>query len=243
MPISVFDFDHIRINSSGHRIEPEPLIGNWIEFGGDDGGRVWIDKSTHSGKTTFGMELFDLSKSRRVQFSQYPYKLCGDIYSVSYQLYLPFDWALHVPGIDWNWTELITIFSEWNNATREYYALSVIINQPDISKPEFKLILRTKDHDGNEVKYAVHNPWELPRGRWFDVHFCVKRHPTFGKTKVWIDRTLLLDIENFQSKRAQDEFHTTIAAIYYHEDEPEPHQMWVDSDVKFYSGWVEPIYD
>ena len=203
-------------------------IDNWFEFGGDGGAAMWmegLDRNTpniscHSGSRCVGMELTDITKSRRNQFDVRP--VVGFGYSVSVWLYLPQDWGLHAPGINWNWYEIANPYMHTNGAP--YGA--VWIRQPDITQSNFNLRVGGRDPQENiftldQVDFA------LPRGRWFNLRYEVHLDAANGTMRVWVDNELVSDRTGLQTGGFQG-WETVVAKIYYETTDVTPHQIWVD---------------
>jgi hypothetical protein len=212
-------------------------LDNWFEYGGDGGAEVWMDSSrTHNGGRSVGMKLYDIRQSRRVEFDIYPQAMVGDDYTVSAWYYLPADWSLNVPGIDWNWYALIALYSEYQDNYDNYVELH--IGQPDISRDQFNLSLFQRRSGNGTQNIATVRNFPLPRGRWFHVQYYVKRHPTNGVIKVWIDGQLIFD-ESGLTTKAQNDYYVTLAKIYHDPRDEVTHQVWVD-DMAIYDGLVAP---
>ena len=230
------DFENVT-KQDAHRLNMG--ISNWFEFGGDGGAAMWmegLDRQTtgitcHSGSRCVGMELTDITNSRRSEFDLYP-TIAGNEYFVSVWLYLPADWRLHTPN---NWYELANPSFTNGPTFRPYSAIH--ISQPDITKDVFNLDLDDRG-TGNVLRnYAHVSNFALPRGRWFNLQYYVLLHPTNGTVKVWIDGALLFDINNLSTKSPSvAEWSTSIAKIYYDtSDTFSPYRIWVD-DLEIYNA-------
>jgi hypothetical protein len=222
-------------------------IPNWFEFQGDGGASMWmegLDRMTpgvtcHSGSRCVGMELTDISKSRRNEFDiPHLENLVGDELFVSVWQYLPADWRLHCTSCaDWNWYSNVVPFQTGAPDWQPYLAIQ--ISQPDITKDIFNLNF---DYRGITGKLSTlrtlreTSDFPLPRGRWFNVQYYVYRHPTNGVLKVWIDGTLLFDANNISTKDPSTiDWLTTVGKIYYDmHDTFSPYRIWVD-DLEIYN--------
>jgi len=243
-PVFQTDFENVR------QSDPNTLnipVENWFEFGDydgsstGDGARMWIDNTrAHSGTKSIGLEVFDITKSRRAEFNIYPYSLVGDELSVSQWLYLPADFGLHAPGIDWNWFNFNVLFSEYSGPGTDRY-LDLTLIQPDTTKSDFQLTLGGR-RPPNNTKYLVgsQNSFALQRGKWFNVHWYLKRDASLGAVKVWIDGKLIFDYANINTKGSLTNYNIVPAKVYYETSDTTPHQMWVD-DVVIYKGYVPPV--
>jgi len=210
-------------------------IDNWFEFQGDGGAAMWVeglDRKTpgitcHSGSRCVGLELTDVTKSKRSEFEITNLEdLVGDEVSVSVWLYLSADWQLH---LSWNWYAIADPFFTAGPSFRPYAAIH--IRQPDITKDIFNLELNVRDTSNALNNYGNIRNYPLPRGRWFNLQYYVYHHETNGIVKVWIDGTLLFDVRNISTKNPSTaEWFTTIAKIYYESelDSFSPYRIWAD---------------
>jgi hypothetical protein len=209
-------------------------IDNWFEFEGSGGASMWVeglDRSTpgltpHSGSRCVGMELTDISKSRRNEFNILDLEnLVGDELFVSVWLYLPADWRLHAPN---DWYALVDPFFTAGPSYLPYGAVHV--SQPDIKVNVFDLSFRIRDVSGTLRTLGEIADYPVPRGEWFNVQYYVYRHETNGITKVWIDGSLIWDVRNICTKNPSTvEWFTTVAKIYYDtNDKFSPYRIWVD---------------
>jgi hypothetical protein len=214
-------------------------IPNWFEFQGDGGAAMWmegLDRTTpgincHSGSRCVGMELADITKSRRNEFDIVDLESLGILneYYVSVWLYLPVDWRLHTPG---NWYEIV---NAGTNGPTFLPGVAVHLSQPDITKDIFDLDLDARGTDSVLRNYAHTSNYPLPRGRWFNLQYYVFLDPTNGIVKVWIDGTLVLHTEHIPTKNLSESPKTTVGKIYYDtRDVFSPYRIWVD-DLEIYN--------
>ena len=217
-------------------------IDNWVVFGGDGGASIWmegLDRNTpgitcHSGNRCVGTELTNITESRRVQFDVYPASLVGSKYFVSVWLYLPQDWGLHAPGIDWNWYEIADPFG---NAYGNQYT-AIWIEQPDITQPKFNLEVggrgpsNSNNSLGTQFSLGKVVDFPLPRGRWFNLQYYVFLDPTNGSVEVWLDEKLITNSTGLQIQGGA-QWLTCVAKIYYEPTDTTAHQLWVD-DLQIY---------
>jgi hypothetical protein len=219
-------------------------ISNWFEFQGDGGASVWmegLDRKTsgitcHSGGRCIGMELTNITKSRRNEFDILGLKnLVGNELFVSVWQYLPADWRLHAPN---DWYELLDPIGT-NSPTYLPY-VAVHVSQQDITKDVFALDLDARGTDNLLKNYAHLSNSPLPRGRWFHLQYYVYRHPTNGIVEVWVDDTLVLNASNVTTEDPSiTDWFTAIAKIYYDKgDMFSPYRIWVD-DLQIYRS-VQP---
>jgi hypothetical protein len=212
-------------------------IANWLEFGGSGGAEVWTENGlAHSGGRSVGMELYDINQSRRSELNIFPEDLVGNEFTVSAWYYLPADWSLNVPGIDWNWCALMVLYSEYVPGFDNYVELH--IGQPDINQERFNLSLFRRHTGFGAEAIATVEDFPLPRGRWFQVQYYLKRHPTDGAIKVWVDGNLVFDLSGIMTQD-RGTYKITVAKIYHDPRDTVPHQLWVD-DLAIYRGLVEP---
>jgi len=219
-------------------------IDNWFEFQGDGGAAMWmegLDRKTpditcHSGSRCVGLELTDAAKSYRNDFVILNLQnLVGDELFVSVWLYLPADWRLHAPNINWNWYEIANPFFEAGPSFRPYAAIHII--QPDITKGTFNMKLDVRDTSNALNNYGNIPNYPLLRGRWFNLQYYVYRHETNGIVKVWIDGTLLFDARNISTKNPSTTGWSTHPAKIYYESELDafsPYRIWAD-DLEIYN--------
>jgi hypothetical protein len=193
-------------------------IDNWFEFEGSGGASMWVeglDRSTpgltpHSGSRCVGMELTDISKSRRNEFNILDLEnLVGDELFVSVWLYLPADWPIQGSSNDWSWYSMAVPFMEGGPAWAPYSAIQIR------QEPQFKLAVNYRGVDQVESFLDTHVDFPLPRGRWFNVQWYVFRHPTDGILKIWVDGMLVTNRSGLQTKGSTEEWFTTVAKIYY----------------------------
>jgi hypothetical protein len=219
-------------------------LNHWFEFGDydgsntGDGARMWVDTTLgHSGTKSIGLEVSDISKSRRAEFDIWPYNLVGDQLTVSQWLYLPADFGLHAPNINWNWYEFNVLFSEYQAGLSDNY-VRLMLGQPDTSQSIFNLTLGgRKPPNSTQFILATIDPYTLPRGRWFNLHSYLKRDAINGVAKVWIDGQLVFNQSGINTKGAVSDYHISPAKVYYETTDTTLHRMWLD-DLKIYQGEV-----
>jgi len=238
------DFEKVT-KLSAHRLDMG-AIPDWFSFenatGGytDAGASMWmegLDRHTpgitcHSGSRCVGMEVNNITESRRNQFDiDNVQNLVGDEIFLSVWLYLPGDWGLHSPKD--NWYELVNPFFTHEPTYLPYAA--VHIRQPDTTKSIFDLTLEVRNVNSYISYGAIHN-YALPRGRWFNVQYYVYRDPTNGIVKVWIDGKMVFDVANIPTKDpSQPRWFVSLAKIYYDtSDTFSPYRIWVD-DLQIYN--------
>jgi len=214
-------------------------IPHGFAFEGEGGARMWVEDSfAHSGVQCIGMELFDISRSRRNEFNvDHLETLTGDEYSVTVWLFFPTDFSLNVPDIDWNWMECL-VLSEDANPPEYLPILRLQLFQPDITRQNFSISIDLLDVDGVQHVLDYVNDFPLPLGEWFNVHYSVNRDSTQSNAKVWMNGLLLFDVYDVPIREV-DSFYTTIAKIYHHNDDVFPHRIWVD-DLRIYRGFSVP---
>jgi hypothetical protein len=246
-PVYSTDFEHVT-KKDANRLNMG--IDNWFEFGGDGGASIWmegLDRNTsgitcHSGNRCLGMELTDITKSRRNQFGIYNLQNLGitDQYFVSEWLYLPGDWRLHLPMGRWNWYELSNPDGAAGPTFGPYTSIHIIQRDPTVDV--FELNFDQVDTTGTQTTLKVIPNYALPRGQWVNLQYYVFRHPTNGIVRVWIDGTLLWDGENIATKNPSIADWLTIPAKIYYEtsDTFSPYRIWVD-DLEISNGEVSTV--
>ncbi len=238
-------------------VDPQRLdlpLKNWFEFAArhrEDGGRgsgeggasAWIvDKGARSGKRVLLLELSDIEKSRRSEFNVWPPDDIAKEFSVSVWLRLPEDFALQAPGIDWNWMEFCVLASEEvsDKSGKRWSYLRLMLGQPDITKPEFNISLGgRKGPQHEQFVLGRINDFALPRGRWFNVHYCLKRDTEKGRVKVWVDGNPVFDFHDLPTTEDGGSCKIAPAKLYYEPTDKESKMVWVD-DLTIWGGWVEP---
>jgi len=208
------------------------------------GSAMWmegLDRNTpgitcHRGTRCVGMELTNITESRRNEFNIIRLRdLVGDELFVSVWLYLPADWRMHLDKGSWNWYELANVFFTGGPNYLPYFSVHVI--QRDSTVDVFDLHFDVRDASGTQYALKEIPNYPLPRGRWFNLQYYVFRHETNGTVRVWIDGTLLFDASKIPTKNPSvTEWFTTPAKIYYETtDKFSPYQIWVD-DLEIYNG-------
>jgi MYXO-CTERM domain-containing protein len=196
---------------------------------------------TLPGAQEFRLEVFDITQSRRAEFDIFPDALVDDEFFASVWLYLPENWSLNVPGIDWNWYELANPFS---SGGAPYSAIHIV--QPDIDEAVFDLSIDFRDDSGVMRVLDRVDDFPLPRGRWLNVAWYVYRSATDGQQRVWLDGVLVSYQRGFNTINPDsDSFYTIIAKIYHETGDTVPHQLWVD-DLELYEGLpviCDPVTD
>ncbi len=234
-------------------------LDHWFEFaalnngvgGHEDGARMFIENEwAHSGDKSLGMEITNIDRSGRAEFSIYPHSIVEDEYTVNLWLRLDPELNLEVPGLDYNWAEILVLFSEASSNHTFYNRLT--ISQPDTSQSKFNLSL------GGRAPYSFMGSYQLPNqtstypqyklgelknypiklGEWFNVRYYVKRHTNKGIIKVWIDNQQIFFVENIPTKISSN-FYSTVAKIYHEPSAAKSFKIWID-DLEVYKGLYEP---
>jgi hypothetical protein len=236
IPVFSTDFENVtKLNDNQLNMG----ISNWFEFTGSGGASMWmegldrhtIDITCHSGSRCVGLEVTNVGKSQRSQFAiEHLENLVGNELFVSVWLYLPADWRLHAPN---DWYELVNPF--YTDAPSYLPYAAVHIFQPDLTKRIFNIALDVRDISRVLHTYAQINNYPLPVGRWFNLQYYVYHDATNGIVKVWIDGSMLWDIENLPTENSSNpQWFTTVAKIYYNtNDTYSPYRVWAD-DLQIY---------
>ena len=218
-------------------------IADYFAFGGDGGGAsMWmegLDRNTpgitcHSGSRCVGMELTNITKSRRAEFNIMNLQnLVKNELFVSVWLYLPADWNLH-SGHD-DWYEIVNPFFTGDPTYNPYTAVH-IYPIDNISPSAFHLSFDGEDSSGTFISHADYASYSLPRGQWFNVQYYVYRDVSNGIDRVWIDGNLIFDVSGFSTQNPSiSAWFTTPAKIYYSTaDTFTPYRIWVD-DLEIYN--------
>ena len=200
---------------------------------GNGGARIWVEETfAHSGNKCIGMELFDITLSRRNEFNILNIQeLSGDEIFVSVWFWLPSDWELHSPT--YNSYAIMTLFGQQGNPWCPYLELRIY---QDIDQPIFDIGVMGRDINNEVVYYSRVENFPLPRGRWFNTKYHIVTHPTEGAVKVWMDDQLVCDISGLVLPKVTGDYKITIAKIYHELSDTTPHQLWVDD----FEIWGKP---
>jgi hypothetical protein len=227
------DFEHVTMKTA-HELNMG--INNWIEFGGNGGASAWmegLDRKTpgiscYSGTRCVGMELTNITLSRRAQFQVLP--VVGSEYSVSVWLYIPSDWALVRTGSTWDWYEIANPYMHTTGAP--YTA--VWINQRKALPTNYNIQMGGRDPANNLFTLDTADNFALPLGRWFNLRYYVHldTNGTNGRVIVWLDGKLISDRTGLQTGGF---YETSIAKIYYSTADKTSHRIWVD-DLEIWDG-------
>jgi hypothetical protein len=238
---------------------PEPHNDNSLNMGisnsivyensvNPGGATVWmegLDKTTpgvtcHRGTRCLGMELFDITKSRRNEFNIEPLNnLAGDQIFVSVWLYLPSDWQTHTPS-GTSWYSLADLYFPTSGVSTGPYGVIYIKQTPP--SPNFILQVVNVEPSTNPDYLYINNNFPLPRGRWFNLQYYVLRSATNGRVIVWLDGQLLVDASGYNNRGTSTDWETTPAKIYYDAtyDTFSPYRIWVD-DLEIYNREVHTV--
>jgi len=229
-------------------------LKNWFEFaarhredegaGDGTGGASGLitEERARSGARALMLELADIRKSRRSEFNLWIPAGYAHEFSVSIWLWFPEDFALRTPGIDWNWMEFCVLASDavGKPGQERWDYLRLMIHQKDPEKAEFGLSLGgRRGADRTQYTLGKIDDFFLPLGRWFNVHYCLRRDPGGGRVKVWIDGGTVFDFAGFNPADDLRETRITPAKIYHEPGDPSPKRIFVD-DLQVWSGWVGP---
>jgi len=231
LPVFRTDFENVTVLDANHL---NLGIANYFEFGGSGGASMWmegLDRTTpgitcHSGSRCVGMELTDITKSRRAEFNIHNLQnLVGNELFVSVWLYLPADWRMHIED---GWWELADPSFAGSPTYAPYSTVS--IDQPHTVNPYWNLRVAGRDINQQPVQRGWLSDYALPRGQWFNLQYYVLRDQTNGIVRVWIGGTLLFNINNAALANPNiTEWFTTPAKIYYDlTDTFSPYRIWVD---------------
>lgn len=207
---------------------------HWFEFAAmhkEDGGKgngeggawFWVDDYiAHTGSKSIGLEVFDIEQSRRSELILFPEGYLGSEYYVSYWLYIPSDFILDDPR-NWNWLELGNPF---HTGGHPYGAIHVV--EPDASQRNYTVEVNMRDKNG-KMHNLGSDRFELPKERWFQVEYHVKRDNRNGSVKLWIDGRLIADQNGISTSSATENFNISIAKIYHERGDKTPKKLWVDN--------------
>jgi hypothetical protein len=209
-------------------------------FEGEGGASMWmegLDRKTpgftcHSGTRCLGMELTNITKSRRNEFNiMHLENLVGDELFISVWLYLPAGWKLQPPNGDWY--EIVNPYCTDVPSNLPCTAIQIFQTSPT---PTFDMDLMQRDTSDNLTHLQNVANYPLPLGRWFNVQYYVYRNISNGAIKVWIDGALLYNVTGISTKNPSiAQWFTTPAKIYYGKSDTfSPYRMWVD-DLEIYN--------
>jgi hypothetical protein len=228
------DFENI-VKEDAHRLSMP--IAHQFTYGAG-GATFWmegLDRKTfgitcHSGSRCVGMELTDITKSRRNEFNIPLNEMVGDEIFVSVWLYLPADYQLHGPEPQWE-----TLIVPYQAAGSPWQPSAAVHTTQTPLSSAFGLTVDYTAYDGSVGTISAYNNFPLPRGRWFQCQYYVKHSPTDGALKVWVDGILIIDKSGFATAHSNEEWLTSIAKIYYNDrDTFSPYRIWVD-DLQIYN--------
>lgn len=223
-------------------------IAHYFNFQGEGGARMWVEGldeitpqiTPHSGNRCVGMELSDVTLSRRNQLEILDLEqLVGDEIFVSLWLLLPSDWALYAPDPPYmRWCSLVNPMIEHTNWAP---MLELITRQPNITPgPPFDIAMEYRDPDDvQHFPCGWHEDFPLPRGRWFNVKWHLIRHQTNGFLKMWVDNQLICSGTGIATKGTIDKYLMTAAKIYHATTDLTTHRIWLD-DLEIWSGMPTP---
>jgi hypothetical protein len=237
-PVYSTDFEDVTMRDANHL---NMGIDNSFEFGGAGGATMWLeglDRKTpgvncHSGSRCVGMELTDITKSRRNEFEILNLQNLGitNEYFVSVWLYLPADWRLHSPVE--NWYEIV---NPYFSGPPTYLPYSAITIGQETTAQVFDLRTDYRDLSGAMHTWDTYTNFSLPRGRWFQVQYYVRRSSTDGILRIWFDGALVTNRSGLLTKGPNEDWFTTPAKIYYGTNDTfSPYQIWVD-DLQIYKA-------
>lgn len=218
-------------------------IRHWVEFAamhrqdggsgnGEGGARFWIaGNRAHSGNKSIGLEVSDIEQSRRAELLIYPEDLVGKEYFVSYYLFIPNNFGLFEPNIDWDWMEIAAPF-----AGGLPYAAFFITN-PDNAQKNFDLALSMRGVN-NKMSDISKTRMELPKNRWVKVEYYVKRDVRDGEIRFWFDGELFGEAKGIQTLNPDNtvDFQISLAKVYYERGDKRAKKIWMD-DVEI---WANP---
>lgn len=213
----VWDFPHWFEYAARHREDGGK--GNGI-----GGARMWVDNArAHTGRKSIGLEVFDIERSRRSQFLIFPKKYVNKEYYISYWLFLPSDWGLFDSTINWDWFEIGNPY--FSNG--EPYA-AVFISKPDEKQKYFTVSLGIRDQE-RKLSTVGEKRILLPKNRWFQVCYYVRRDKKNGEVSVWFDGQLIAEKSGFPTANtSHDNFTVSIAKIYHERGDKVAHKLWID---------------
>ncbi len=215
-------------------------IPHWFEYAAShqsDGGkgnglggaRMWVDKNqANTGSKSIGLELFDIEKSRRAEFVIFPENIVGKEYYVSYWLYIPEDWGLYEPNINWDWFEIGNPFTTQGRPYSGIY-----ISNPDKRQKKYTVSLGGRHENGQQYSGGDVR-MEIPKGKWFHVYYYVKRDKRNGAVKLWFDGQLIGEKTGFPTMHSgKSNFAINVAKIYHERGDKTPKKIWIDDLVLY----------
>lgn len=219
--------------SISHLINMEPLPSRQ---------RFWLNRLTgafydvvsdraHSGTRCLYLQLSDVAKNRRNQLEILSGQLFGNEVFVSIWLFLPSDWTLNSPT--GKWYELSNLCRPRGSHFEDDLAVKLHIVQREDEGFAWRLYATPSYY--RPVWSAVNSDVEVPRGRWFNLEYYVKRsmNPSEGRAMVRMDNQLLFDITN-KTGDSEDCYATVPAQILCGSDDYTMRQLWAD-DLQIYT--------
>lgn len=171
-------------------------VQNYLDLNGPT--KVWIEDGSQSGipmrrgagTKVLGQEVLPSNTSSpRNEFDVYLQSVgISQKAFVSTWLYLPSNFKLTVPNINWNWFEIVNPMCANDPSTGYYPKVAEYIGQPDITKMQFQLTASVNYAPDTPNRVAmppgIYNWAGFPRGQWFNLKWFVDR--TTGTAEVWI---------------------------------------------------------
>ena len=241
------DFETVTKDSGSHL---DMGIPNYFYFGETGGANMWmegLDRVTpsvtpHSGSRCVGMELTDITRSRRNEFNLMDLRsLAGDDVLISAWFYLRSDWGLHSP-IDGNWYEFAALLGQMSDPWLPYLVIHIGERGMGGGSGIFDAYVRTRRLDDVLETLSEVRNFPLPRGRWFNIKYELHRREVNSSVKVWIDNMLVCDVSSVALPLATGNYKVTIGKIYHDTGDTTPHYLWVD-DLEIWKIIPEPIYN
>ena len=193
-----------------------------------------IDDPTATGGKSFLMEVFEGQPTNaRFEINWFLRDLgITDEFYIDVRMKLPDGYHLEAPWDNptwWGWHEIMNPVAEWTADNPDPYLMHVIIEQRETGHV---LALTLRAEVTRTVYYQGRVPFVPPVG-WFHMKAYVKRHPTDGIVKVWINDALMFDVSHVRTMDRED-FFAGVAKLYGGDILPAK-QLWVDT-VEIYGG-------
>ena len=193
-----------------------------------------IDDPTAIGGKSFFMEVFEGQPTNaRFEINWYLRDLgITDEFYIDVRMRLPDGYHLEAPWDNptwWGWHEIMNPVDEWTEDNPDVYKMHLQIRQ---TEQGYVLALTLKTEQTRTVYYEGEVPFVPPAG-WFHMKVYVKRHPTDGIVKVWIDGALMFDVPHVRTMDRED-FYADVAKLYGGDILPAK-QLWVNT-VEIYDG-------
>jgi hypothetical protein len=208
----------------------------WFE--GSGGASMWVegvDRKTagiepHSGSRCIGLEVTNISQSRRVeaviQSSDMANWGAKDEFYISEWRLLPTNWQLVANG----WDGLFQVSDANLPNWWPYYQLLLIPG----SGITINIVCDHRDVNGVYSYVTSPTATTIVRGQWYHLEVYMVRDSNAGIIKAWINGRVVVDLNKINTKTS-DNYHIEMAKVYTDSGETLPKYDWLD-DLQVWNG-------